>query len=84
MRAARMAGGAHLEKASSSIGRAAVSKTAGWGFKSLLACRKAQMADFADSSDFADFPIKAVSENPASLLLHAILPGSHPHETFRE
>jgi hypothetical protein len=24
--------------ASSSIGRAAVSKTAGWGFKSLLAC----------------------------------------------
>ena len=28
-------GNAH---ASSSIGRAAVSKTAGWGFKSLLAC----------------------------------------------
>jgi hypothetical protein len=26
-------------KASSSIGRAAVSKTAGWGFDSLLACQ---------------------------------------------
>ena len=27
-------------KASSSIGRAAVSKTAGWGFDSLLACQR--------------------------------------------
>jgi hypothetical protein len=26
-------------QANSSIGRAAVSKTAGWGFKSLLACQ---------------------------------------------
>ena len=29
-------------KASSSIGRAAVSKTAGWGFDSLLACHECQ------------------------------------------
>jgi hypothetical protein len=28
------------KKASSSIGRAAVSKTAGWGFDSLLACHQ--------------------------------------------
>ena len=28
-----------ISKASSSIGRAAVSKTAGWGFDSLLACQ---------------------------------------------
>ncbi len=28
-------------KASSSIGRASVSKTEGWGFKSLLACQSA-------------------------------------------
>ncbi len=28
-----------VSKASSSIGRAAVSKTAGWGFDSLLACQ---------------------------------------------
>ena len=30
-------------KASSSIGRAAVSKTAGWGFDSLLACQHADV-----------------------------------------
>jgi hypothetical protein len=30
--------GTETRKASSSIGRAAVSKTAGWGFDSLLAC----------------------------------------------
>ena len=30
-----------IAKASSSIGRAAVSKTAGWGFDSLLACQRA-------------------------------------------
>tara|TARA_B100000003_G_scaffold38061_1_gene32287 strand:- start:1356 stop:1517 length:162 start_codon:yes stop_codon:yes gene_type:complete len=29
-----------VQKASSSIGRAAVSKTAGWGFDSLLACQE--------------------------------------------
>ena len=29
-----------IQSASSSIGRAAVSKTAGWGFNSLLACQK--------------------------------------------
>ena len=29
--------------ASSSIGRAAVSKTAGWGFKSLLACHSSRI-----------------------------------------
>ncbi len=29
----------HFQKASSSNGRAAVSKTAGWGFESLLACQ---------------------------------------------
>ena len=32
-------GKARIHKASSSIGRAAVSKTAGWGFDSLLACQ---------------------------------------------
>ena len=31
--------GVHKRKASSSIGRAAVSKTAGWGFDALLACQ---------------------------------------------
>ncbi len=34
-------------KASSSIGRAAVSKTAGWGFKSLLACGDADVGEAA-------------------------------------
>jgi preprotein translocase subunit SecE len=29
-----------MKQASSSIGRAAVSKTAGWGFDSLLACQR--------------------------------------------
>lgn len=32
-----------LLQASSSIGRAAVSKTAGWGFDSLLACQISQV-----------------------------------------
>ena len=32
-----------LLQASSSIGRAAVSKTAGWGFGSLLACQISQV-----------------------------------------
>ena len=39
-------------KASSSIGRAAVSKTAGWGFDSLLACHLlAEMAKDAEVRD---------------------------------
>ena len=33
-----MFGGASVIYVSSSIGRAAVSKTAGWGFESLLTC----------------------------------------------
>ena len=37
--------GLTLLQASSSIGRAAVSKTAGWGFDSLLACHLLNMND---------------------------------------
>ena len=33
---------------SSSIGRAAVSKTAGWGFESLLTCLHAEVPAFAE------------------------------------
>jgi hypothetical protein len=33
-------------QASGSIGRAAVSKTAGWGFDSLLACQACLAVDF--------------------------------------
>ena len=36
--------GIHNRKASSSIGRAAVSKTAGWGFDALLACQTLLMS----------------------------------------
>src|SRR5438067_6399471 len=36
-----------LMQANSSIGRAAVSKTAGWGFKSLLACQTSQLPAFS-------------------------------------
>jgi preprotein translocase subunit SecE len=43
-------------QASSSIGRAAVSKTAGWGFDSLLACHRLQVNDIqkAQTSGTAD------------------------------
>ena len=37
--------------ASSSIGRAAVSKAAGWGFDSLLACQRTDMTDDISTQD---------------------------------
>jgi preprotein translocase subunit SecE len=40
-----------IKQASSSIGRAAVSKTAGWGFDSLLACHRLDMTDDIKTQD---------------------------------
>ena len=50
MRALRQAG----LKVSSSIGRAAVSKTAGWGFEPLLACHFP--SDISRFTEIKEFP----------------------------
>ncbi len=38
----------NMKYVSSSIGRAAVSKTAGWGFESLLTCLRAEVLTFVE------------------------------------
>ena len=50
--------------ASSSIGRAAVSKTAGWGFESLLACQLRQVELDAQRTSSAQGMETKVEEQP--------------------
>ena len=47
----RPPGLAHRPEGSSSIGRASVSKTDGWGFESLLPCSLPMLAEIAENSD---------------------------------